>query len=452
MATPRKPNDRLAAAMAAAGLTFEALARATRAVAAESGVRLGTSRSAVHAWVTVGAIPAGSTPFYVAEALSRKLGRPVTVAEIGLGEDTSANLILLSPVVAATELGRLLVHNRRDFLALGFSAAAVLAPLTFDPQAAAATLYAAAPGRRVGATEVAAVRQFTDTFRSSDELLGGGHSLAVSAVFLSDVVAPMLGGAFPNGQVRHDAFEAAAALATLVGFKCHDAGREGAAQRHYQFAFRLACEADPAGQAAWTMRALAHQALDLGHPAGTVDLAEAALARAHGRIDRRTEALLLITAARAHGASGNPTAASALIIAAQDAALTDTDNLPAYAAAAGPTAAVVASHTGRTLTEMGDHAAAERHYRAALTERTETAYRRSRALTLANIGRAVAAQNRHEEAVDLLNRSVDLMDGVDSHRAHRELDRLRPVLAMYARRGIRGAADLAHRAAQLTAA
>ncbi|MFE2727142.1 tetratricopeptide repeat protein [Kitasatospora sp. NPDC059327] len=195
------------------------------------------------------------------------------------------------------------------------------------------------------------------------------------------------------------------------------------------------------------MRALTHQALDLGHPIGTIDLAEAALARARGRIDRRTESLLLITAARAHGASGDPDTA-----AAQDAAHTSTDNLPAYAAAAGPTTAVVASHTGRTLTEMGDHAAAERHYRATLTERTETVYRRGRALTFANLGRAVAAQNRHEEAVQLLGRSVDLMDCLASHRAHHEIARIRPLLAMYARRGIRGAADLAHRAAQLTVA
>ncbi len=454
MTTPRTPNQHLADVMEATGLTLEGLARATRAVAAESGVRLGTSRSAVHAWVSSGAVPAGNTPAYVAEALSRRLRRPVTVAEIGLGEDTSTDFMLLGLAAAATETGRLLVHDRRDFLALGFSAAALLAPLPPAPRIAAA-LPAPGPGRRIGSGETMAVRQFTATFRASDELLGGGHGLSVAGTFLSDVVAPMLHGTYADDRARAAAFAAAADLATLIGFKCHDAGREGAAQHHYRLAVRLAREADPddrTGQAAWGMRALVHQALDLGQPAGTVDLAEAALARTRGRVDKRTEALLLITAARAHGASGSPNAASALIDAARAAARTGTDALPPYAAAAGPTNAVIASHTGRTLTEMGHHAAAEQHYRAALTDRTDHAYRRTRALTLANIARAVAAQERHEEAVSLLARSLDLTDGIASHRARRELLAMRPNLALYARRGIRGAADLADRASRLAAA
>ncbi|MGW4890664.1 tetratricopeptide repeat protein [Kitasatospora sp. NPDC004240] len=453
MATPRTPNQQLADVMDEAGLTLEALARATRAVAAESGVRLGTSRSAVHAWVSSGAVPAGNTPAYVAEALSRRLRRPVTVAEIGLGEDTSTDFMLLGLAAAAIETGRLLVHDRRDFLALGFSAAGLITPLAPAPRTAAA-LPAGGPGRRIGSGETTAVRQFTATFRASDELLGGGHGLSVAGTFLSDVVAPMLHGTYTNDRARADAFAAAADLATLIGFKCHDAGREGAAQHHYRLAVRLAREADPddrTGQAAWGMRALVHQALDLGHHAGTVDLADAALARTRGRVDKRTEALLLITAARAQGAGGNPSAASALIDAAREAARTGTDALPSYAAAAGPTDAVVASHTGRTLTEMGHHAAAERHYRAALADRTDHAYRRTRALTLANIARAVAAQDRHEEAVDLLTRSLDLMDGVASHRTSRELASMRPQLAMYARCRIRGAADAAHRVTRLAA-
>ncbi|MEU6215308.1 hypothetical protein ABZ891_36095 [Streptomyces sp. NPDC047023] len=80
-------------------------------------------------------------------------------------------------------------------------------------------------------------------------------------------------------------------LACLVGWKHHDLGREGAAQRYYLLGYQLACEADPNGHAAWMMRALTHQALDLGHPASCPELAEAALGRAAGRVDRQTEAL-----------------------------------------------------------------------------------------------------------------------------------------------------------------
>ncbi|BDH07162.1 tetratricopeptide repeat protein [Streptomyces seoulensis] len=452
MTARRERNDKLAEILAESGLTYETLAKATRAIAAEAGVTVRTSRSAVHAWVASGAIPAGDTPLYVAEALSRKLRRPVTVTELGLGQGNSTELTVAPPEARAYDLGRLIVNNRRDFLKVAFSYTALTYPLSvITPQTAAATLRDAGTNRRVSTSEVATVRQFTETFRAADERLGGGHGLAVIAVFLSDVISPMLSGTFQNSDVRRSAFEAASAHATLVGWKCHDAGKPGPAQHFYNLAFQLACEADPAGLAAWTMRALAHQALDLGHPAGTVDLAEAALARARGRVDRHTEALLLITAARAHGANGNRAAAASLIAAAQEAASAGSCGLPFYAAAAGPTAAVVASHTGRTLTEMGDHAAAERHYREALNERVEDTYRRGRALTLANIGNALAAQIRPEEAVIMWGRSLDLMGDLDSHRARQELNQIRATLTLYTKRKIHGAADLDQRVSLLSA-
>lgn len=162
--------------------------------------------------------------------------------------------------------------------------------------------------------------------------------------------------------------------------------------------------------------------------------------------------MLLITAARAHAACGNGPTAAALILAAQDALLTGTDSIPSYVAAAGPVAAVIASHTGRTLTEMADHAAAERHYRTALHGRVPGTYHRVRGLTLANIAKAATAQNRHEEAVGLWRESVDLMDGVASRPNRKELDTMRSALGLYVRRGIPGARELAQRAAAITTA
>ncbi|WP_236656068.1 tetratricopeptide repeat protein [Streptacidiphilus jiangxiensis] len=341
------------------------------------------------------------------------------------------------------------MHNRRDFIGLAFSALAVTFPLTYDPRAAAASLRAAAGGRRAGADEVGTVRQVTQTFRTADEQHGGGHGLVAIVAFLNDDVIPMLKATFPSEQVRGDAFGAAAELATLVGWKCHDRGYEGASQKYYNLAFQLADESDSAGHGAWAMRALVHQALDLGEPTNTVDLAEAALGRARGKVSRQTEALLLITAARAHGANRSGRAASRLILAAERSALASDDSVPIYAAAAGPVAATVASHTGRTLTEMGDHTGAEQHYRAALAGRVPGPYHRVRGLTFANIAKAVAAQHRHEEAVGLWGRSVELMDGVASRRNLRELDMMRSALAVYTRRGIPGAADLAQRASSI---
>ncbi|RKT10998.1 hypothetical protein BX285_4932 [Streptomyces sp. 1114.5] len=447
--TGRKgPNRQLAAVIEEAGCTYEALAKVVRNVAAEAGETLHTSRSAVLSWVR-GGTPTGRTATYLAEALTRMAKRKVTTAEIGLGFPAIGEAMAPDPLATAADLGRLVMLHRRDFLALAFSTATVGLPLTYDHQTVAAALRTAQGGRRAGAEEVHTVRQLTEMFRTADERLGGGHGLSTVSSYLADAVVPMLQATFPSEEVRRSAYGAAAELATLVGWKCHDLGREGAAQRFYLLGYQLACESDPAGHGAWMMRALTHQALDLNQTTHCAELAEAALSRAQGKVDQKTEALLLVTAARAYGASGQSKNAAGALLAAEDAMLAGDDGVPSYAAASGPVAATVASHTGKTLTEMKEHRAAERHYRAALEGRVVSTYQRVRGLTLANLAKSVAAQHRHEEAVILWNQCLDLMDGVASDRNRKELRTVHSTMAVYSRRGIPGAPELAQRAAEL---
>ncbi|MFF3015477.1 tetratricopeptide repeat protein [Streptomyces sp. NPDC057939] len=447
MAVDRTPNKVLADVIAESGTTYYALAREIRSVAAEAGRRLNTGPSAIAYWVA-GGTPSGQTPFYIAEALTRRTKRRVTVAEIGLGCEGGAAMEN-DPLAVIADLGRSVMQRRRDFLSAAFTAASVGLPLAYDHEAVAATLRAAATGASVGPTEVTAVRQLTETFRSIDERMGGGHGLTTVTAYLTDTVAPMLNARYPSATVRSDAFGAAAQLACLVGWKHHDLGREGAAQRYYLLGYQLACEADPNGHAAWMMRALTHQALDLGHPGQCPELAEAALGRAAGKVDRQTEALLLVTCARAYGYHGQSTRAARALLAAEDA-MTDTrDELPTYSAASGPVAATVASHTGKTLTAMKDHTAAERHYRRALTGRTPGIYQLKHGLTMTNLGRSLAGQHRHEEAVGLWARSLDFMGGVVSDRNRQAVREIQAAASRYRRRGITGAASLNQRATEL---
>ena len=129
--------------------------------------------------------------------------------------------------------------------------------------------------------------------------------------------------------------------------------------------------------------------------------------------------------------------------------LAGNDQVPSYAAASGPVAATVASHTGKTLTDMKDHQAAEKHYRAALKGRVPGTYQRVHGLTMVNLGKSVAAQHRHEEAVALWNRSLDFMDGVTSDRNRKEIKSIQSAAAGYRRRRIPGAEALSQRSVDL---
>lgn len=445
MAARREPNVRLRDTITAVGCSYESLAYAVRRVAAENGEVLRTNKSAVCHWVN-GTRPSGRTSGYIAEALSRRAGRTVTLTEIGLhtGEETAP--ASNDPVVAATELGRADVERRRFLAVAAFTTAGVAMPLGYDHEAAARTLRARRLGARVGWAEVEVIRQITNAFCIADEKLGGGHGLTTVTAYLADTAVPLLRASFPSDTVRANAFGAVAELVHLAGWKHHDLGHEGTAQRYYQVAYQLACEADPHGHAAWMMRALAHQALKLRQPRHCVDLIEGALQRSVGRVDSKTEGLLHITHARAFAASGDRLSGARALLAAEDAINLEETAQPSYSVATGPVAGMVASHTAKALTELKDFAGAERNHRMALTRWDTQEYLRVQVLTYADLGETLGAQGKADEAVAAWTRALDLMGGMSSERSRKAISSARATLLAYKRRGVPGASEQARRA------
>jgi len=293
MAAEQQSNPRLRDAIAATGWTYEALARTVRRVAAENGENLRTNKSAVAHWVD-GARPSGRSGHYLVEALSRRAGRVMSMAEIGLdpGEQVAT---IEDPVAAAIELGRADVDRRYSLAAATFTVAGIAMPLAYDHERVSRILRARTGLGFVGNEDIDVVRDITAAFSAADERLGGGHGLTTVTAYLADTAAPMLRARFYSDGLRQRAFGAVAELAYLAGRKHHDLGQESAAQRYYQVGYQLACEADPHGHAAWMMRALAHLALSLKQPRHCVDLIDDALRRSDGHVDGQTEALLHIT-------------------------------------------------------------------------------------------------------------------------------------------------------------
>ncbi|MFG3121418.1 tetratricopeptide repeat protein [Streptomyces sp. NPDC048201] len=447
MAAQRDLNCRLRDVIAAVDCTYEGLARDVRRIAAENGEILQTNKSAVSHWVNGTRAPSGRVGQYLAEALSRRAGRTVTQTEIGLQAGDDDAPAESDPVLAVTDLGRADVERRRFLAIAAFTTAGVAMPLGYDHEATARMLRARAGTSLVGVEDVDVVRQITAAFSAADERLGGGHGLTTVTAYLADTAAPMLRGRFPNEGLRRAAFGAVAELAYLAGWKHHDLGQEGAAQRYY----KLACEADPHGHAAWMMRALAHQALSLKQPHHCVDLVEGALRAGLGHVDGQTEALLHITHARAYAATDENSSAARALLAAEDALLRDDGPQPSYSRVSGPAAGTVASHTARTLTDLADHIGTEQQHRDALTRWDPEKYKRVHALTHADLGDSLAAQARADEAVAAWTQALVLMEGMTSDRTRKAITSIRSTLAVYQRRRVPGAADLARRAREALA-
>ncbi|RPF40162.1 hypothetical protein EDD96_3915 [Streptomyces sp. Ag109_G2-6] len=451
MPAPNEPNSRLHETIHAAGCTYEALAKDVRRIAAENGELLQTNKSAISHWANGTRTPSGRVGQYLAEALSRRLGRVVTQTDIGLQPSDAEPSMHGDPVETVTGLGRADVERRRFLAIATFTTAGVAMPLLHDHEATARTLRARTGRSLVGVEDIDVVRQITAAFSAADERLGGGHGLTTVTAYLADTAAPMLRGRFQSEASRRAAFGAVAELAYLAGWKHHDLGQEGAAQSYYHVGYQLACEADPHGHAAWMMRSLAHQALKLKQSHHCVDLVEAALRRGLGHVDGQTEALLHITHARACAAVGENGSASRALLAAEDALLREDGPQPSFSLLSGPAAGTVASHTAKALTEMKDFTGTERQHRDALTRWDPVKFRRVHVLTYADLGDSLAAQARADEAVAAWTQALVLMEGMASDRTRKAITSLRSTLAVYQRRQVPGAADLARRAREALA-
>jgi hypothetical protein len=445
-------NQSLADLIQEAGYTYEALARAVARVAAENGDHgLRTNRSAVAHWVK-GVTPAASTPTYLAEALSRRLGRPLSPADIGFDAPSRLPAPYDPDPTALTTLCRADLATpvvRRSVL---FSAALL-------PLSAAWLRDADDRGRRaraagspmIGEAEIVTVRQITKAFNIADETLGGGHGRDAVVQYLLTDVAAYLRGRFRDEQTRAAMYGAAAELAYLAGWKAHDMQLEGIAQRYYTHALQLAHDAVDSGHTAWVLRILAHQALDLHQTSESVDLADHAWRISSGLVSPATESLFAITAARAHAAAGSPQAAAAALHKAEDGLTNGLDDVPSWAALAGNVAATVTSNAGKTFAELGEHHRAESRFTSSAGLRAEEGFRRAGALNLTQVAESQAAQGHADEACETWTSALGLMPGVSSARHRAAVGRARGYLRQYTRRKVPGAASVDARCRDLLA-
>jgi len=450
----RVRNNALEQALKQADLTYEQLAAAVRVVAAEAGEILRTNRSAVAHWVK-GQRPNPQTATYIAEALSRRLGRVLRPSDLGLCDPhrdqppQDLGLALgADPVDVLMRIGEADIHRRKFLTGAAYSVAAAALPLGID-QAIEYEQRAQAGHTRAGMAEIAAVRDVVEMYTRIDERHGGQHGRSAVVQYLRSDVADLCRASFDTAEHRRAALSAAACVAYLCGWKAYDAGEHGLAQRYYLQAYALTKEAGDELHAAWILRIMAHNGMDVRRPESTVDLAEAALARVQGRVDPATESLFAVTRARALAHARRGPEAVTQIRQAQDLALRgDEQELPFWAALWGSPRATVASHAAKSLRELGDHANAEKHYATSARVRPHggRSAQRITALTLADQGREQAAQGHLEQACATWGHSLDMFTGVRSQRATKQVRGIRRSLQVFERRGVKAAVDLDERA------
>lgn len=444
-------NERLAAVIAETGLTYAAVARSVVAVALEAGQQIRTNASSVHHWLN-GTTPEPATQDFLIEALSRRLSRPLTPADVGLSSpDSRANADLgLSighdPMGTLALLGRADLDRRRFLVTSAYSVAASVLPLDYVSDIAGRSA-AARAGKVVGAAEVEAVRDMTRMFTEIDERHGGRHGRAALIQYLLTDVAGLCKGRFRTEEDRAQMLSAAGAAVHLAGWKAYDAGEQGLAQRYYHQSYALAVESGVIGHDGFVLRTMAQQGMKLRHPQYTLALAESARSRAHGKVDAQTEALFAVTHAHALATAGQRREAVRQVQTARDYLISAPgDDMPFWATSWGPAEATIRSRSAKVFSRLGDRKGAAENYAAAAAARPARTYSRIHALDLNAQAKVELSEGSIEQACVTWGRALDSMAGVHSVRTKKAVTAMRRSLSPFRNRGVRAAQELDERA------
>ncbi|MFJ7180128.1 tol-pal system YbgF family protein [Streptomyces massasporeus] len=277
MARKRTPNRALDNLLDQARWTRTQLAQQVNRLGPQAGLDLTYDRTAVAHWIA-GVQPKQQVRALIVEALSARLGRPITHAEAGLEPAPS----LTGPQSADTveeliDLGRATMDpSRRSLLAATVFSAALSVPAFTHPARAAAE--SVTPGKktvRISSSQVQSIRTMTDRIADILDELGAGHAMPMASAFLVNTVGPWL-QAQATESVRKDMLAAASDLTYLTGWMAMYEKAHGLGQRYYVQALGLAREAEDHVTYCRTLRGMSLQASNLGYGPKALELADSA--------------------------------------------------------------------------------------------------------------------------------------------------------------------------------
>jgi hypothetical protein len=405
-------------------------------------------------------MPTGEARVILCEALSRRLKRVVTPAELGFAVSSTPALSApewqVDPLITLAELGSSDLDAERRGLLAGaiYSAASLALPDKRWWQDMAQGHAPLEPTRhqRVGRGDVTTVRELTSAFSRIDQRRGGGHGRKALVQYLRADVSSLLQSTFPTDELRREMFSAAGELSYLIGWMAFDNSEHAIAQRYFALAVKLAARSGDDPLAGHILRAMAHQAIDLGACKQGLDLAAASVeGQRYCSATPRERALLGVVHARGLAANGSKQAAAKALLKAEDDLASASDGIREPDRTFFFGEASLAHETACTLRDLGDRDGAIRQFRRSVQKRGAQ-FRRTHAVTLGYLAAVQMQGDSVEEACGTWTMVLDaLEEGIYSGRARQAVVDMRARLSPYRRRGIAIVAELDQRAARYLA-
>lgn len=334
------PNTRLADLFGLAGWSKGELARLVNRQSVAMGyAQLATDTSRVRRWIDMGETPRDPVPKVLAALFTERLGRVVTIEDLGFGKPGQSSQrqqsglegLPWAPERTAEVLteftGMDLMLNRRGLVGAGaaLTAGSALSGAMYDwlqgdPGSPPGVLHPAHPGNPghvryadqaaidrydaapVGEQEIEALEHSVEVFRAWDAARGGGLQRKAVVGQLNEV-AGMLSFRHPD-RIQQRLWGVAANLAVLAGWMSHDVGLEPTAQKYFVIAAHAAREGGDRPRAGEALSRAARQMVHLGRPDDALDLMKLAHAGSGPETLPRTRAMLHTIEAWAQASMG----------------------------------------------------------------------------------------------------------------------------------------------------
>jgi hypothetical protein len=418
----REANTLLDALLEESGMSRQGLATRINQVGAAEGTTLQYDHTAVGRWLS-GQRPRGRVPEWICAVLSRAVGRPLTLDDIGMnrvpGDPGSVDLqqfINRAPALwRSDQQDQPTVRNTA--LVTGLDAIAPVWEWENPPEDADVSRHHGTS--RIGEEDVRQIQNARERYEQMYRQVGGISTRARVVLFLGQHAAPILRGSY-NDQLGRTVHRAVGGLVAIAGICTYDADLHGLAQRYFQQALRLAKASGDRAFGAYVIALLANQALFLRDYRQTVAFAEAALRTAGHEITPALAADLHGMQAKAFGRMHQHTPAHQAMHRAESAAnrIGQRDE-PPETGYVQP--GLVDIQLAEALLSLGDLGSARDHARQAASLATHP---RGQVNRLATVTCIAVAEGDLDHAAGTTATMLDLAKGMESARLN---DRFRAI-------------------------
>lgn len=409
-----QPNTLLDSLIDEARMSHAGFAARVNRAGQSRGLGLRYEHTSVLRWLR-GQRPRGQVPELICQVLGERLGRTLTLDDIGLGGTFAGpgqGATLSMFVERATALWRSDQQRRGHVVEAPAVTGthAVMPVWEWENPPADVDVSRSGPGR-VGPADIELLR----TARAHYELMyrrAGGLATHTRIVgFLNAETAPLLRGCYSDATGRQ-LHRATGGLVAVAGICAYDSDAQGLAQRYFHQALRLAKASGDAGLGAYAVALLVNQSLFMGEYRQAVAFAEAALRTAGRAITPALAADLYAMQAKAYALLGDGRAARECIGRAEsEAGRIRPGQEPDETGYVEP--GLVAVQVAEALLSLGELTAARSHAAEAVGA---PAHDRGRVHRLAMLSQIELRQGEPDRAARTAREMAERARGMESQR------------------------------------